>query len=87
MNKTSHRALPLLLLAAAASAATTAAISAVPRGDVDWARHGLNAGETRFSDLAQISPATIKRLGIAWTADFDARTLRGVEARRWWWAG
>ena len=71
MKKT---ALVLLPLAAGASAV------AAPRGgDVDWAAHGLNPAETRFSDLAQVNAATVGRLGVAWTADFDARSLRGVE--------
>ncbi len=66
----------LLILPALAGAS---ALLARPAADVDWAQHGLNPAETRFSDLAQINSANVKRLGVAWSADFDARSLRGVE--------
>ncbi|WP_371432287.1 PQQ-dependent dehydrogenase, methanol/ethanol family [Novosphingobium sp.] len=48
--------------------------------NTDWAMHGLDPGETRFSPLAGIDAANVARLGVAWSADFDARSLRGVEA-------
>jgi glucose dehydrogenase len=47
---------------------------------VEWATHGLDGGESRFSPLAQITPANVAQMGIAWSADFEARSLRGVEA-------
>ncbi len=58
-----------------------ALVSCAPnRGvDVDWALHGLDAGEKRFSGLEAITPANVGQLGVAWYADFDARSLRGVE--------
>jgi PQQ-dependent dehydrogenase (methanol/ethanol family) len=45
----------------------------------DWPLHGRDAGEQRFSPLAQITPQNIDELGVAWSADFAARSLRGVE--------
>ena len=48
--------------------------------DVEWRLHGLDNAETRSSPLDQIAPANVGRLGVAWFADFDARSLRGVEA-------
>ncbi|MGA1109045.1 MAG: PQQ-binding-like beta-propeller repeat protein, partial [Pseudomonadales bacterium] len=46
--------------------------------DVEWPRHGLNAGETRFSSLKQINESTIGTLGLAWS--FPMGTRRGLEA-------
>ncbi|MBH0111874.1 PQQ-dependent dehydrogenase, methanol/ethanol family [Novosphingobium sp. YJ-S2-02] len=46
---------------------------------VNWASHGLDSGETRFSPLDQITPDNVGQLGVAWYADFDSRSLRGVE--------
>lgn len=53
--------------------------AAPPRRDVEWRLHGLDNAETRFSGLEQITPANVGQLGVAWFADFDARSLRGVE--------
>ena len=47
--------------------------------DADWRMHGRDEGENRFSDLTQITPENIGELGVAWYADFDSRSLRGVE--------
>lgn len=44
----------------------------------EWPQHGLNAAETRFSPLQQITPDNIERLGLAWHFRFDRP--RGVEA-------
>jgi PQQ-dependent dehydrogenase (methanol/ethanol family) len=38
---------------------------ATPRGD--WPGYGLDAAETRFSPLADITPATVARLGLGWS--------------------
>jgi alcohol dehydrogenase (cytochrome c)/quinohemoprotein ethanol dehydrogenase len=56
-------------------------LQAAPRpvANVDWRQHGLNAAETRFSALSSINTGNVARLGVAWSADFDARSLRGVE--------
>ena len=48
--------------------------------DEDWAQHGLNSQETRFSPLEEITAKNIDQLDVAWSADFSARSLRGVEA-------
>jgi alcohol dehydrogenase (cytochrome c)/quinohemoprotein ethanol dehydrogenase len=48
--------------------------------NVGWTTHGLDGGETRFSPLTQITPDNVAQMGIVWSADFNARSLRGVEA-------
>jgi len=63
-----------ILVAALASCAPV-----TRQADVDWALHGLDAGENRFSTLGAITPDNVGQLGVAWFADFDARSLRGVE--------
>jgi len=47
---------------------------------VDWALHGNNPAETRYSDLDQINQDTVNDLKVAWFADIESRSLRGVEA-------
>ncbi len=47
--------------------------------DQDWPLHGRDAGEQRFSPLAQVNRTSVKALGVAWYADFNGRSLRGVE--------
>ena len=49
--------------------------SATP--DVEWPRHGLNAGETRYSELADINTDNVGELGIAWS--YELNSTRGVE--------
>ncbi|MGI9292698.1 MAG: PQQ-dependent dehydrogenase, methanol/ethanol family, partial [Pseudomonadales bacterium] len=46
--------------------------------NVDWTLHGNDAGEQRFSPLAQINRDNIGKLGLTWS--FDMYTRRGVEA-------
>ncbi len=46
--------------------------------DHDWPQHGRDAGETRYSPLAQIDRANIGTLGLAWQFRFDRP--RGVQA-------
>lgn len=70
---------PLLLMAVLASCSPSGPSAGGKDGSVDWPLYGLDAGENRFSKLDQIGPANVKQLGIAWYADFDARSLRGVE--------
>jgi quinohemoprotein ethanol dehydrogenase len=62
---------------AADSAAAPAAVPA-PAPDVEWAVHGLNQAETRFSPLADVNADNVKELGLAWY--FDYPTSRGLEA-------
>lgn len=45
----------------------------------DWALHGLDSQETRFSQLEVITTENVSQLGVAWFADLNARSLRGVE--------
>jgi len=44
----------------------------------DWPDHGANPYETNFGPEAQISPATIGRLGLAWQVDLPGEA--GLEA-------
>lgn len=46
-------------------------------GDVEWPLHGLNAGETRYSQLKDINQDNVDQLGVAWTYELDS--TRGVE--------
>ncbi|MCZ4342817.1 PQQ-dependent dehydrogenase, methanol/ethanol family [Sphingomonadaceae bacterium G21617-S1] len=66
-------------LIASAVIAALLTSAAPPSRDVEWRLHGLDNAETRFSGLEQITPANVGQLGVAWFADFDARSLRGVE--------
>lgn len=59
------------LLAASAllalSACSPAKAPIPPAADVDWANYGGDAGGQRFSPAAQVTPANVKRLKVAWT--------------------
>ncbi len=57
-------------------AAPPPAIARLP--DTDWALHGNDTGEQRYSELDQINRANVDELGLAWS--FDLYTQRGVEA-------
>ncbi|WP_228853506.1 PQQ-dependent dehydrogenase, methanol/ethanol family [Aegicerativicinus sediminis] len=46
--------------------------------DGDWAFHGLNYEETRFSPLSQITKNNIGQLGLDWSIDLGVK--RGIEA-------
>lgn len=60
-----------LLLASAAALALCACAPRVPPAaaapDVDWAHYGGDAGGQRFSPAAQITPANVRGLKVAWT--------------------
>lgn len=60
-----------LLLATAAALALSACAPDVPKPapapDVDWAHYGGDAGGQRFSPAAQITPANVRGLKVAWT--------------------
>jgi quinoprotein glucose dehydrogenase len=43
------------------------AASAVPASDPGWSAYGGDAGGTRYSPLAQITPANVAQLRVAWT--------------------
>ncbi len=47
---------------------------------VDWAYHGHDLKETRHSELNAINLETVTDLSVAWYADIQSRSLRGVEA-------
>lgn len=66
------RAMTQRLFLAAASALALAACAqpvpkAAPAPDVDWAHYGGDAGGQRFSPAAQITPANVRGLKVAWT--------------------
>ena len=53
------------LLALMSCARTAAPIAAAP--DVDWPFYGGDAGGQRYSTAAQITPANVRQLAVAWT--------------------
>ena len=66
------------LLAASAALALAACSSKpappAPAPDVGWAHYGGDAGGQRYSSAAQITPANVEQLKIAWrysTGRFD----------------
>ena len=44
----------------------------------EWARHGFDLSESRFSPLDELTPQTVGNLKLAWFHDLD--TNRGQEA-------
>ena len=44
----------------------------------NWAAHGLDDAETRFSKLTQITTDNVNQLGLVWS--YDLQSTRGVEA-------
>ena len=60
--------------------AVTCVACTAPATQSDWAQHGLNAAETRFSPLTAITPETVSRLGPVWFADLSATSNRAFEA-------
>ena len=68
-----------LLLASAAALALSACAPNVPKPapapDVDWAHYGGDAGGQRFSPAAQITPANVRGLKVAWTYSTGELTL------------
>ena len=55
---------------------TDALIAAAPEGE--WLSYGRDYNEQRFSPLTQVNDATVKDLGLAWSANME--TARGQEA-------
>ena len=51
---------------------------AAPLKNQSWPQHGRDAGEQRFSPLAQVNRTNVGKLGLAWSYQF--RQPRGVEA-------
>ncbi len=64
--------------AMAPPAAERKATAALPVADTEWAMHGHDAGEQRYSSLQQINRDNVDKLGLAWY--FDLYTRRGVES-------
>jgi quinohemoprotein ethanol dehydrogenase len=58
-------------------ASKTSEASAAEQASSDWPTHGRDAGEQRFSPLAQIDAHNAARLGLAWAVDLETR--RGIE--------
>lgn len=55
------------------------AVEEVPKvPDTQWAQHGNDTKEQRYSDLQQINSRNVHQLGLAWS--FDLYTRRGVES-------
>ncbi len=55
------------LLAVAAALLSRGPGPAAPAASADWAAHGANAAHTQSSPLAQITPANVAALKVAWT--------------------
>ncbi len=68
-----------LALAVGLSACSPGGGSKADPANTDWPLTGLTPGENRSSPLVQITPENVGKLGVAWYADFDGRSLRGVE--------
>jgi quinoprotein glucose dehydrogenase len=65
MMTTSGGAMRIFL--AAAGLAAVLATGAAAQTDDEWAAYGRDPGGGRFSPLAQITPANVSRLAVAWT--------------------
>ncbi len=66
MNRTLARlACAASLITLCACARTSAPVAAAP--DVDWPFYGGDAGGQRYSTAAQITPANVRDLAVAWT--------------------
>ncbi len=74
------RALSLLIVALCCSACAGAEKSSSPAAAnaQNWALHGSDYAETRFSTLTQITTDNVKQLGLVWS--YDLESTRGVEA-------
>jgi PQQ-dependent dehydrogenase (methanol/ethanol family) len=70
-------AIALMLAPVRAAPAGQARLAAAETG-TDWLSYGRTWSEQRFSPLTQINAGSVKRLGLAWWAQFD--TDRGQEA-------
>ncbi len=74
--------LVLLVLANSVPIARTRAADAIPPFDdkpgSNWASHGYDAAETRFSPLKQIHSGNVDQLKLAWSHELGTR--RGLEA-------
>jgi quinoprotein glucose dehydrogenase len=67
--ETGARVDPLWTRGAAPARTAVAATPAAGPANQDWPHYGNDAGGSRFSPLAQITPANVERLAPAWEAD------------------
>ena len=58
---------PFASLIALAACSAQAPGPLLPAPDVDWPHYGGDAGGQRYSSAAQITPANVKGLKVAWT--------------------
>src|SRR5262245_4069156 len=61
-----------VLVAAALAIGGATCMAASPPGNAagEWASHGRDAAEQRFSPLAQVDVSNVSQLGLAWSATF-----------------
>ncbi|MFO0336959.1 MAG: pyrroloquinoline quinone-dependent dehydrogenase [Pseudomonadota bacterium] len=64
---------------ASGGAAVAAPGGADPTGAATWTHYGADAGGTRFSPAAQITPANVRRLRIAWRYSTGELQRRGKD--------
>jgi quinoprotein glucose dehydrogenase len=64
----------LASLLALAACSPAAPVSPAPAPDVGWGFYGGDAGGARFSPAAQITPANVKQLKVAWTTSTGEAT-------------
>jgi quinohemoprotein ethanol dehydrogenase len=60
-----------LALVAASSPSLIAASAGAAEAGRDWFSFGGDDSEQHYSPLAQITPANVSRLGLAWSYDID----------------
>jgi quinoprotein glucose dehydrogenase len=68
-------------LVGAALCACSPHVKAPPAPDVDWPYYGADAGGQRYSTAAQITPANVKALKVAWTFSTGDAAGKGLLQR------
>jgi quinohemoprotein ethanol dehydrogenase len=68
-----------LLVAGCGDGVSPGRLVRAERDASDWLTSGRTYGEQRYSPLAEITPANVDRLGLAWEASLDSHDF-GVEA-------
>jgi quinoprotein glucose dehydrogenase len=61
-----HRSLMILLVGLALAGCHGQKVTVTPAADAGWPYYGGNPGGTRYSPAAQITPANVSRLKVAW---------------------
>ena len=78
MDAPAHfRELGVAAIVGAALAACSPHVKIPPAPDVDWPNYGNDAGGQRYSTAAQIGPANVRALKIAWTFSTGDATGKG----------